>query len=555
MSRILGFVRAVSCAAFVVGSVAAAAAASSTPPDAVLNEVLYDPDGADTGFEFVELAAPPGADPAGSLAGWTLETGNGANPGEWTVAWVGSAADRLRGGIFLIGEEFVEPRPDAVADLDLQNGPDACRLRSPGGTSDVLGWGEPLHATYREGRAAPDASSGSALARLPDGVDTDCNECDWRAAVPTPGEPNAPAVAAIVTEAQTPPAGLPPGSAFDFAWTLRNVGRAAWNGTIGLGCAVHPDERLAEFVPFAASPLPPGASARVVRRVDPPLGAHVPLSDPAFPAAAAPWLGTGADLVLSEVFPRPADDGPEWIELFHRGLTTVDLAAFRIEDASGTRATAHGLAAPGTYVVVAADTAAVRARWDLPAAAALVPAAPWPALNHTASSGAAEHVRVLLDPAVLEAAGIPGGIGEDLSWERVSFLRSAEDLGNWQSSVDASGATPGRANSREGDRPLAREPRPGSVLAAPSAFLPERDGPALVVLTTREPSSTCTMELFDSSGVLVQRLEPWPSGPNEHRAFWDGRDAAGASAPFGLYVVRAQVPRESPARTTVVLLR
>ena len=110
--------------------------------DVLLNEVLYDPEGSDGGYEFVEIAARPGAAADAGLAGWTLETGNGAD-GAWRVAWVGAAGDRLQGGLFVIGESGVDPRPHAVADLDLQNGPDACRLRAPSGDTDVLGWAKP----------------------------------------------------------------------------------------------------------------------------------------------------------------------------------------------------------------------------------------------------------------------------------------------------------------------------------------------------------------------------------------------------------------------------
>jgi hypothetical protein len=151
----------------------------------VINEVLYDPEGADGGLEFVEIAAAAGADSAASLAGWVLETGNGAN-GVWSVAWTGAAGDSLRGGLFLIGESGVEPRPDFVGDLDLQNGPDACRLRGPGGQSDVVGWGADLDASMREGEAAPDVT-GKSLARLPDGVDTGDNAADFAVGAPTPG--------------------------------------------------------------------------------------------------------------------------------------------------------------------------------------------------------------------------------------------------------------------------------------------------------------------------------------------------------------------------------
>ncbi len=86
------------------GASVAHAAPASEPPAILLNEVLYDPDGADGGLEFVELVARVGGDPAASLEGWVLETGNGAQPGDWTVAWVGGVGDRLAGGLFLIGK-------------------------------------------------------------------------------------------------------------------------------------------------------------------------------------------------------------------------------------------------------------------------------------------------------------------------------------------------------------------------------------------------------------------------------------------------------------------
>ena len=120
--------------------------------------MLYDPPGADSGLEYVELAASAGADTTASLAGWVVQTGNGAQPGVWTVAWAGAPGDRLRGGLFVIGEAEVRPAPDVVVNLDLQNGPDACRLMGPAGEEDRLGWGTPLDASFFEGAPAQDVS-------------------------------------------------------------------------------------------------------------------------------------------------------------------------------------------------------------------------------------------------------------------------------------------------------------------------------------------------------------------------------------------------------------
>ena len=73
-------------------------------------------DGSDTGAEFVELLNCGRV--AVSLAGWTLETGNGANPADWTVEWIGGDFDYLESGAFLlIGESQVQPTPDVVTAL------------------------------------------------------------------------------------------------------------------------------------------------------------------------------------------------------------------------------------------------------------------------------------------------------------------------------------------------------------------------------------------------------------------------------------------------------
>ncbi|MBM3308413.1 MAG: lamin tail domain-containing protein, partial [Candidatus Eisenbacteria bacterium] len=157
----------------------------------VLNEVLYDPAGPDTGLEFVEIM---NCGPASvSLAGLVLESGNGASPNAWTVEWVGGDFDELPpGGIFLIGESAVVPTPDHVTALDLQNGPDGARLRRGHAIVDVLGWGEPLFAEYYAGAPAPDVPGGSSLARLPDCYDTGNNARDFAECVaPTPGRRNA----------------------------------------------------------------------------------------------------------------------------------------------------------------------------------------------------------------------------------------------------------------------------------------------------------------------------------------------------------------------------
>jgi hypothetical protein len=133
--------------------------------------------------------------------------------------------------------------------------------------------------------------------------------------------------------------------------------------------------------------------------------------------------------------------------------------------------------------------------------------------------------------------------------------RPPSDPSAWSISLDAAGGTPGRPNSRDGDRAPPVLPPPGVLAAAPRSFAPARDGPALLVLTTRSPAPACTITLYDASGVPVRKLDSWRAGEREHRALWDGRDDAGELLPLGLYIARASVSSEPAARATVVLLR
>ncbi len=531
-----------------------------SPSAVVLNEVLYDPEGADGGREFVELAAPPGCDPDADLAGWVLETGNGARPGEWTVEWVGAAGDRLVGGLFLIGESGVEPPPDAVADLDLQNGPDGCRLRGPGGERDVLGWGSPLDSALCEGEPAEDVASGEALARLPDGVDTGSNRLDFLPAEPTPGEFNAPEVCAVVEDASLPSAGLPPGEAWEFRWTVRNAGRAAWGGPLELRCAVHPGELLGVAWPDGGDggplALAPGERGTLAVLIRPPPGCHLPVSEPPAPGESAAWLGLGEDLLFTEAYPRPREGEPEWLELRSVAAGVVDLAAFYLADAAGTSAPLAGILQPEQFAVLAPDTAALLLSRSVGAGAWLVEVGPWPALNHTAGAGeAAERVVLRVGEREVAAACWAGGIGEGVSWERCSRYADPEDLASWQPCLSPAGGSPGGPNTRDGDRSLPPASACAGLTVTPQSFRPAALETALIVLRPPRAAAASRMLLFDSSGLPVRELVPWRVAPDEHRALWDGRDEEGAPLPTGLYIVQAEAEGCRPARASVVLVR
>lgn len=536
----------------------------------VLNEVHYDPAGADGGMEYVELAvvgAPAEGGDGVSLAGWRLETGNGAAPdGDWKVAWVGGAEDRAEGGLFVVGEDGVTPRPDAVAELDLQNGPDACRLVAPDGGMDVCGWGSPLPDGLYEGAPAPDVASGRSLARLPDGRDTGSNAADFADAAPTPGAFNAPARWLVVEGVAWPPADAPPAQAWEFRWSVRNRGREPWSGVVRAGCAVHPGEVLAEASREEA--LAPGDAAELAARASPPPGPHRPRSDPAAPdsvAELAPaWLGGGEEVFVSEILAAPLPGDVEWVELLAR--SALDWSAFALTDAAGARAPLRGVAAAGERVVFTPDTTVFRRQWGV--AARVVEVSPWPSVNQTAAAGAvAERLAVVLGEREVAAGVVPGGGKAGIAWERIALALPGESVSSWGGSLDPSGGTPGRENSRRGDRAAPRGD--GALLIAPQPYRPGVDASVLVVVRGADGGAgiaagggvngapgrgACRIGIRDSVGRAVAVLSPW-AADGEWRAVWDGRAADGTAAPLGLYLVLAERDGARSLRAPLVLVR
>ncbi len=171
----------------------------------LLNEVMFDPSGADEGYEWIEL--------------YNAGTGD-ADVSGWSLAWFNKAddpKDKLSlpdgtvipaGGFFVVGGAGVE-EADLEAELVLGNGAkgDGLHLRdSVGCVADALvyssdtdaGTGEPSNddgivdetGEPAESVAAA-ASSNHVLARCEDGVDTDQSAEDFRSCeAGSPGESN-----------------------------------------------------------------------------------------------------------------------------------------------------------------------------------------------------------------------------------------------------------------------------------------------------------------------------------------------------------------------------
>jgi len=512
----------------------------------VINEVLYDPEGSDTGLEFVELM---NCGHAGVLlTGWVLETGNGAHPDDWTVEWIGGDLDYLDvGDILLVGEAGVTPAPDYTTPLDLQNGPDGVRLREGDRIVDTVGWGEPLFAEYYEGRPAVDTPSGSSLARSPDCFDHDDNAGDLTAcASPTPGARNALtidlAVEARHAWGETADAGDPltvrsvvtnvgsiPTPEGGYTVTLHVDGSAAPAAAVTPEGSLPPRDSLELSLEWAQ---PVSGYHRLTIRVSLPEDENASNDEDHTTVAVG---GPGGILVLNEIMHSPLEGGTEWVELVNVHDETVSVAgwflgdgvdAFPMSDAEAESATEIP---PGAFLVVAKNAGLVDGACPAP----VIATDGWEALS-------ADDTVVLLDDhgtpidRVRYEKGWGGARG--VSLERVRPDMPPDDLNNWGSSVAAAGSTPGLTNSIH----LPERPDRGTLTVLPNPFTPDGDGVddrTVIRFDLPVARATARLSVFDLRGRLLTRLLDREAVASRSELIWDGRDTDGAPLPSGLYVL------------------
>lgn len=554
--------------------------AVSARADLLLNEILYDPAGADEGHEFVELWNPDST--ALPLEGLTIEAGDGARPGNWEVVWRGAAgaAASPRSPLLLAGDALLGA---------LQNGPDAVRLSRNGVILDLLGYGELSAAALYEGSPAPDAGSGQSLARLHDGADTRNNAADWAAeGEPTPGLANHPDYRLRLSRSGllASPEVAWPGDPIAIRACARNEGllvvdasrwglEAEWApdaspGGLEAGSAsvdssvawsaaashdgITVDSSDSALVSLAVAAPAPGVwrlRARIVCRYDPAESPQAALRPDTLEVMVRSVAGPA---VVNELAFRDAGAG-EWIELWFRDPVD-DVGDLSIADATAAprpidRGALPRPAPAGTLLVVAQDPALVRARFGLPDSVVLGVLGGWPSLNDTdGDNGIADRVRIVgKDGIPCDAAPYRGAASaRGGSLERLSADFASSAAGTWAETIDPKGGTPGRENSMRA--PGASLAARGPLLVAGGRVVRRGNGGAVPVVlrtTSAARGRRLTVRVHDLLGRSVRTLVEGQRFASDGAFVWDGRDDHGDAVAPGLYVIRAEALPEDDA--------
>ncbi|MBD3235354.1 MAG: hypothetical protein GF330_01455, partial [Candidatus Eisenbacteria bacterium] len=155
----------------------------------IINEILYDGDGADTGM-FTEIGAPAGM----SMDGFALVGINGSNGEEYRTVYLDGMVVPDDGYLVIAQDETCPDYDYIDSGMDWQNGADEVELRLYFGDDydlyDAICYGFSENLDCEGGTNGPDTASGLSISRCPDGQDTDDNEADTAETTPTPGVEN-----------------------------------------------------------------------------------------------------------------------------------------------------------------------------------------------------------------------------------------------------------------------------------------------------------------------------------------------------------------------------
>jgi len=357
--------------------------------DVVINEVLYDPDGADTGYEWIELYNS--SDLTINLQGWTIEKAGVLFELVFTFPNINIEPS----GFLLVGEEFV-PNTNLIASLAFQNGgseTDGIRLISADEMyTDTILYDSPNTNELPDDISnpgeyfAPDVGDGNTLARKYDGEDSNNCELDFFECVePSPGGSNFYPIDLAISNLeiyenegeywlQTEVSNLSTENVDNLAASIKVMLNDTLYGTYELPAI--PAESTIVFS-CQLGEISIGyhrIAVELIYLYDNELwNNHVESS----------LLNGDSPFVLNEIMFKPLNTNQEWVEIFNRTDCVYNVDNLRIMDASGGTISFYGNIPPLDFIVVCQDTILFLQTYPEVDPKKIIFASQWTSLNNT----------------------------------------------------------------------------------------------------------------------------------------------------------------------------
>jgi len=239
----------------------------------------------------------------------------------------------------------------------------------------------------------------------------------------------------------------------------------------------------------------------------------------------------GSPLVVNEIMYAPYPGMPEWVELYNRSSSSIDICNWTIEDATNSPqniTAVHQTVLPGEYLLLAQDTSYFNSSWPR------IEISGWPSLNSDGDIVCLRDPRGAAVDRVQYQSSWGGGGGKSL--EKINPYLLSQSASGWGGCVSSSGSTPGAKNSIY----IEKLESAASLSLSPNPFSPDGDGledHVLIGLEFPWTRAVVNLKVFDRLGRLVKTLAEQQSFGAAGTVIWDGKDGGDRLCPVGIYIV------------------
>ena len=256
------------------------------------------------------------------------------------------------------------------------------------------------------------------------------------------------------------------------------------------------------------------------------------------------------DILISEILFNPRTDGVDFIEVYNPTNKILDLKELTISNpsATGSGNSKRAISAtsvfirPKTYWVLTANPDAVKQQYEVKYPRQMTQIASMPAYSIGEGTVALWKDDDAIDQIVYTEKMHLTLLKEvkGVSLERVSFVKSGNDLGNLQSAAASAGfATPTYQNSQFEDSAVKN-----TLTISKKTFSPDNDGfddLLTIDYKFKENGNLVTINIYTDKGVLVRKLARNTTFATQGTINWDGLDDDGQTCKVGIYVINASV--------------
>lgn len=493
-----------------------------------INELCYNPQGADFGKEWIELYNPTAHDI--DLTDWLIVSGGTSYSADFLFPYY-----VLRAGRFVVvgGDEV--PQAHFRHNFRFQNGggaSDGVRLISRDGNyTDTVIYDAPnINELIDDSGGiafsfAENAPEGSSLARIMDGYDSNLCAQDFIAEPsPTPGMPNRVYADYALSEAEITPTDA--GICLSLRISNNSMLAPSQNATL----SVFAEEELLIFEEIA--PIPPRGYIVKEYHLEQDwriLWLYIDLPEDVNPANNSLYFCAEGEHdgspIINEIMPMPLPRRQEWVELYAPALQRGS-AVYVLKDAAQNSISFELPPAVG-YYVICKDKATLLTDYPFCPPGSVIEVPRLPSLN---DDGDELYLYNADESRLIDSMAYT----RDMIARDMSLLRFEDESGvRWKKGK----ANPGKPNDfvESTDPNLDPDQEERLRVIGSPAFAGERIGISYAFEDESGVNISCTV--YSLSGHKIRTLARGEAHPPRGIIYWDGYDTQGKRAARGLYII------------------